>query len=99
MRNKQGTLAFTAYWGSERVAAILVFHHGKSATYYIAWTGPEGRRKHAHNLLLWHALKELRKRGVHWFDLGGVDGLSMPGVSRFKMGLGGLLFTLVGTYM
>ena len=99
MRNKQSTLAFTAYSGSEPVAAILVFRHGKSATYYMAWTGPEGRRKHAHNLLLWHALRELRSRGVRWFDLGGVDGLSMPGVSRFKMGLGGRLFTLAGTYM
>lgn len=97
-RNKQATLAFTAFAGSEPIAAILVFRHGQSATYYIAWTGPEGRRRHAHNLLLWHAVKELRSRGARWFDLGGVDGLSMPGVSRFKIGMGGRLYTLAGTY-
>jgi len=99
MRNKQATLAFTAYSGSEPIAAILVFRHGKTATYYIAWTGPEGRKRDAHNLLLWHAIKELKSRGVEWLDLGGVDGLSMPGISRFKMGMGGRLFTLAGTYM
>jgi hypothetical protein len=98
-RNKQATLAFTAFKGSEPIAAILVFRHGQAATYYIAWTGPEGRRTHANNLLLWAAVKELRSRGVRWFDLGGVDGLSMPGVSRFKLGMGGELFTLTGTYL
>lgn len=98
-RNRQATLAFTAYDGSEPLAAILVFRHGRSATYYVAWTGPEGRRRHANNLLLWQAILELKSRGVRWLDLGGVDGLSMPGVSRFKMGLGGRLFTLAGTYL
>jgi hypothetical protein len=98
-RNKQSTLAFTAFAGSEPVAAILVFRHGQTATYYIAWTGPEGRRRHANNLLLWQAIKELKSRGVRWLDLGGVDGLSMPGVSRFKIGMGGELFTLAGTYL
>lgn len=98
-RNKQATLAFTAFSGSEPVAAILVFRHGQSATYYIAWTGPEGRKRHANNLLLWHAVTELKSRGVRWFDLGGVDGLSMPGVSRFKLGMGGELYTLAGTYL
>ena len=29
----------------------------------------------------------------------GVDGLSMPGVSRFKLGMGGELYTLAGTYL
>ncbi|MDA1308167.1 MAG: GNAT family N-acetyltransferase [Proteobacteria bacterium] len=98
-RNKQSTLAFTAHAGSEPISAILLFRHGRTATYYIAWTGPEGRRRNAHNLLLWQAVKELKSRGVHWLDLGGVDGLSMPGVSRFKVGMGGRLFTLAGTFM
>ena len=98
-RNKQATLAFTAFSGSEPIGAILVFRHGQSATYYVAWNGPESRRRHANNLLLWHAVKELKSQGVKWFDLGGVDGLSMSGVSRFKIGMGGTLYTLAGTYL
>jgi lipid II:glycine glycyltransferase (peptidoglycan interpeptide bridge formation enzyme) len=53
----------------------------------------------ANNLLLWHAIKELKSRGVRWFDLGGVDSSSMPEVSRFKLGVGGELFTLAGTFI
>ena len=64
----------------------------------MGWNSEEGRLLTANNLLLWFAIKELKGRGVKWFDLGGVDGFSMPGVSRYKMGLGGNLYTLSGTY-
>lgn len=76
-----------------------MIRHGKAATYYVGWMNPEGRAKHTHNLLLWQAVILLKQQGVEWLDLGGVDGLSMPGVSRFKLGLGGDLFTLAGTYL
>ena len=99
MRNKQSTLAFSAFRGSEAIAGILVLKHGNTATYYVAWNGPDGRKMNANNLLLWHAIKELKSRGVRWFDLGGLDGSSMPGVSRFKLGIGGELFTLAGTFI
>ncbi|MBH67070.1 MAG: hypothetical protein CMM58_01835 [Rhodospirillaceae bacterium] len=99
MRNKQGTLALVAYDGSEPIAGVLVFRHGTTSTYYVAWNGPSGRKIFANNLLIWHAIKELRSRGVRWLDLGGVDGLSMPGVARFKIGVGGKLYTLAGTYL
>ena len=99
MRNKQSTLAFSAYQEREAVSGILVFRHGNTATYYLAWNGPKGRMMNANNLLLWHAIKELKSRGVRWFDLGGVDSSSMPRVSRFKLGVGGELFTLAGTFI
>tara|TARA_B100000886_G_scaffold114410_1_gene76942 strand:- start:3 stop:1004 length:1002 start_codon:yes stop_codon:yes gene_type:complete len=98
MRNKQGTLIFTANKNRQSVSGILVFKHGATATYYVGWNSEEGRLLNANNLLLWFAIKELKARGVKWFDLGGVDGFSMPGVSRYKMGLGGNLYTLAGTY-
>lgn len=98
-RDKRATQVFTAYSGSEPIAAILVIRHGRAATYYVGWTGLEGREKHAHNLLLWAAIEKLKELGVDWLDLGGVDGLYMPGVSRFKLGVGGELVTLAGTYL
>lgn len=98
-RDRKAVETFTAYAGSEPLAAILTIRHGRAATYYVGWTGPEGRAKHAHNLLLWQAVLRLKEQGVEWLDLGGVDGLHMPGVSRFKLGLGGELATLSGTYL
>lgn len=98
IRNKQGTLIFTANKNRQPVSGILVFKHGRTATYYVGWNSEEGRLLNANNLLLWFAIKELKGRGVKWFDLGGVDGFSMAGVSRYKMGLGGNLYTLAGTY-
>ncbi|UUX51918.1 GNAT family N-acetyltransferase [Nisaea acidiphila] len=98
-RDKRAVQVFTAYSGSEPIAAILTVRHGKAATYYVGWTGLEGREEHAHNLLLWAAIEKLKGLGVEWLDLGGVDGLHMPGVSRFKLGLGGKLVTLAGTYL
>jgi hypothetical protein len=81
------------------VAGIAVISHGASATYMAGWTSVEGRHGNAHNLLLWRAITELRKAGAHWLDLGGLDTQSAPGIARFKLGLGGDLQTLTGTYL
>lgn len=84
---------------SEPLAGILLFGHGRSATYYVGWTSAAGRRAQAHNLLLWRAIEALKASGTQWLDLGGVDARHAPGVARFKLGLGGKLFTLSGTYI
>ena len=70
-----------------------------AATYYIAWSGEKARAVHANNLLLWQAILGLKAEGVEWLDLGGIDGLTMPGVARFKLGLGGEMYTLAGTFL
>jgi len=51
-----------------------------------------------HNLLLWQTLLALRSQGVETLDLGGVNTRALPGISRFKLGTGGHLLTLAGTY-
>jgi hypothetical protein len=81
------------------VAGILLLRHGASATYHVGWTSDEGRRCRAHNVLLWRGMLELRDKGVSWLDLGGIDATSAPGVARFKLGVGGDVFTLAGTYI
>ena len=84
--------------GAEPIAGVLFLIHGTTATYLLGWTGPEGRRLHAHNLLLWRAVEMLRERDLRWLDLGVVDA-SAPGLARFKIGMGGELMTLAGTFM
>ena len=44
------------------------------------------------------ALDLLRERGIASIDLGGVNTHSLPGISRFKLGTGGAVRTLAGTY-
>lgn len=91
-------LVLQAERGSEPVAAVLFLRHGDAATYHVAWTGPEGRAAHAHNLLVWRGIERLIADGVRWLDLGGIDA-SMPGVTRFKLGTGAEPVTMVGTWM
>lgn len=92
-------LALRADAGRERVAAMLFLLHGAAATYEIGWSGERGRELHAHNLLLWQAIAELQARGVRRLDLGGVNTERSAGLARFKLGTGGAVLTLAGTYL
>lgn len=83
----------------EPIAAVLFLRHGQSATYQVGWTTDAGRRRSAHNLLCTEGLSMLRRDGVRHVDLGGVDWASTPGIARFKSGMGGEPFQLVGTYV
>lgn len=80
------------------VASILVFKHGNSATYQVGWSGDYGRTTNAHYFLLWQACLNLKKCGVDYFDLGGVNDDGAASVKAFKSGLGGQEFALIGQY-
>ena len=79
------------------IAAVMIFIHGRGATYQAGWTTPYGRDKGAHHLLLWQAIVALKQRGVTSFDLGGHTH-DNEGLMRFKQGLGGHEITLIGSY-
>ena len=78
---------------------MLFLLHGVAATYEIGWSGERGREMHAHNLLLWQAIGELQARGVRRLDLGGVNTGRSAGLARFKLGTGGEVLTLAGSYL
>ncbi|AZQ65864.1 GNAT family N-acetyltransferase [Silicimonas algicola] len=88
-----------AHFRGERVAAILVLSHGTRATYHIGWSGGEGRRLSAHNLLLWEAAQRLSDDGVSVLDLGLVDTETAPGLARFKLGTGAMPVRTGGTWI
>lgn len=85
--------------GREAVAGMMFLVHGACATYHLGWTGDQGRESGAHNLLLWQAMMMLRERGVRQLDLGGVNTQSGAGIARFKIGSGGQVVTLAGTFL
>lgn len=83
----------------EPVAGMLVQPHGSCATYLVAATTPRGRELRAHHLLLWRAVTLLKEEGVRALDLGGIDTVGAPGLARFKLGLGGTVLTMAGTFL
>jgi hypothetical protein len=92
-------LTLRADKGRERVAGMMFLLHGEAATYHVGWTSEQGREMHAHNLILWKAIEELKSRGIRVLDLGGVNTTRSAGIARFKMSTGGQVLTLAGTYI
>ena len=93
--------AFRMIWAEkqrETVAAMLFLLHGSVATYHMGWSNEAGRDLNAHNMLLWRAMLELPQCGVGLIDMGGVNTEDLAGISRFKLGAGGRVLTLPGTY-
>jgi hypothetical protein len=91
-------LVLVAEQAGQPVAGIwLQIHHG-SATYMIGYADEAGRRADAMRLLLWREMLALQERGVGWLDLGGIATDRAPGLSRFKLGTGGILTIEGGTF-
>ena len=78
---------------------MMFLIHGQAATYQVGWTSEAGRDMHAHNLILWRGIEELRERGVRMLDLGGVNTIRSAGIARFKISTGGRVLTCAGTYI
>ena len=71
------------------VAGIMIFCHGRGATYQVGWNTQEGRKTGAHNVLLWQAMLHLKTHGIQQFDLGGINDTKSQNLTTFKSGLGG----------
>ncbi|MBM3387072.1 MAG: GNAT family N-acetyltransferase [Betaproteobacteria bacterium] len=82
----------------ELLAGMLFLLHGRVATYHMGWSSQAGRANNLHNLLLWKGLCQLKSQGISHLDLGGVNTHDLPGISRFKLGTGGQVLRLAGTY-
>ena len=91
-------LTMRADLGRERVAAMMFLQHGQAATYQVGWSNEQGRQLNAHNLLLWQAIAALQQRGIQVLDLGGINTARSAGIARFKIGTGGEVLQLAGTY-
>ena len=95
----EALLSLSARRDDKLVAGVILLRHGASATYLASWTSDAGRAGQAHNLLLWRGIEKLREDGLQWLDLGGLNTESQRGLARFKLGLGGKVFTLTGSYL
>lgn len=71
-------------------SAVMIFRHGKSATYQLAWNDDFGKKSGANNLLLWHIILTLKNYNCEYLDLGGFYEKDMSGLRKYKSGLGGV---------
>lgn len=90
---------FWAEQGNDPVAGVVILRHGAGATYHLGWSGPEGRRHAAHQVLLWQAIRWLCARGTTQLDLGRIDPDHAPGLARFKLGTGARATVLGRTWL
>ena len=97
----QAQQAYVMAWAhqkQETIASMLVLLHGATATYHMGWANDAGRKSNAHNLLMWRLIGHLKAQGIEKFDLGGINTTELPGITRFKLGSGGVPRLLAGTY-
>jgi len=98
-QKEQAFVVAYAELGKNTIAAMLFLVHGRVASYHMGWADDEGRQSNAHNLLLWKALAHFQQMDIHLLDLGGINTHDLAGISRFKLGTGGQVLTLAGTYL
>ena len=95
---KRAMLVGRAMKDGQAIAFVILVMHGRSATYMVGWSSPEGREIAAHHLLLWNGMLLLKQNGIREFDLGGTNDEGAAGVKTFKEGLGGRAVRYVGHY-
>lgn len=98
MRSSQpeDVLVFQMIHDGQAVAGMSVVRFGDCAEYHVGWFGPEGRRLNAGNFLMWEIIKELQRRGVREFDVGGMR--PGDGYTRFKRTMNPIEYRLAGEW-
>jgi hypothetical protein len=85
-----GLVMFKACKGQEAVAMHLWFVQAGTAYYHLGASNSDGYRLRAAFALMWSALKEFQRIGLHWAALGGIPETPVTreatGLARFKEG-------------
>lgn len=71
------------------VAGLVVSAIGEKSFAWLAATGDFGQDLRGSYLLQWRMIQRLKSQGIRIYDLGGIDGITHPGTTQFKLGLCG----------
>jgi len=71
-------------------AGLVSTSVGDTGIYLLGATSEAGMKSKGAYLLQWQMIKRLKERGCRWYDLGGINPETNPGVYHFKAGLGGV---------
>ena len=80
------------------LAGIVIGTSGHCTVYLFGATAEAGRALRAGYLLTWEGIRLSQQRGMHWYDLGGVDFDENPDVARFKDRMNGQNIEAAGPY-
>ena len=80
------------------LAGIVIGTSGRCTVYLFGATAEAGRALRAGYLLTWEGIRLSQQRGMHWYDLGGVDFDENPDVARFKDRMNGQKIEAAGPY-
>lgn len=70
-------------------AVVICAALGNTGIYVLGATSDKGLKSFGSYWLQWKMLEWLKTQGYHWYDLGGIDPVRVPGTARFKYGLAG----------
>lgn len=79
------------------VAGMSVVSFGTHCEYHVGWFGPEGRKLNAGNFLMWGVMREMKRRGLGTFDVGGLK--PGDGYTQFKQTMKPTAYELCGEWM
>jgi len=71
------------------IAGLVVSALGERSFAWLAATGEAGQDLRGSYLLQWRAIQRLKSLGVRTYDLGGINEITHPGTTQFKLGLCG----------
>ena len=97
MNNNNKLITFIAYLNEEIVGSLCMITHNNSATSIINIVNETGRKIKSNHLLIWSAIEHLKENNFKFFDTGGFDYNNTYGPSKFKDGLNGKKYKLIGT--
>jgi hypothetical protein len=80
------------------VAGHIGAYHGDTAVFLLGATNEAGLKSNASYLLHWRVIEYAKELGYNWYDLGGIDPETNPGVYNFKERIGGVDICAPGPY-
>lgn len=83
---------------AELAYGLVLAVTGDTAVYVLGASNPALRDLRAGHYLHWQGIEELRRRGIRWYDLGGIDPEANPGVYEFKAGMTDVDITSPGPF-